>query len=64
MVNVVSLNDPDDSARGNAVMALALITGDLEGYENTMAPLSSINRLRHLGKINKDRANLLFDSDA
>ena len=64
MVHVVSLNEPNDFARENAVMELDILPGEYRGYWKQHAPTKCFKQAKASGKINNDRANLLFDTGA
>ena len=62
MVHVVSLNEPYEFARENAVMELDLLPGESWGYWKYHAPTKWFKQAKASGSINNDRANLLFDT--
>ena len=64
MVHVVSLNEPNDFARENAVMELDLLPGQSRGYWIYHATTKCFKQAKASGKINNDRANMLFDTGA
>ena len=64
MVHVASLNEPNDFARGNTVMELDLLPGESRGYWKYHTSTKWFKQAKASGKVNNDRANLLFDTGA
>ena len=62
MVHVVSLNEPYEFARENAVMELDLLPVESRGYWKYYATTKWFKQAKASGKVNNDRANLLFDT--
>ena len=64
MVHVASLNERNDYTREKAVMELDLLSGETRGYWKYHSPMKWFRQSKASGKVNNDRANLLFDTGA
>ena len=64
VVHVARLDDPNGFTRGDAVMELDLLPGESRGYWKNHAPSKWFQQAKASGKVNNDRANLLFDTGA
>ena len=64
VVHVACLNEPNGFAREDAVMELDLLPGESRGYWKNHAPSKWFKQAKASGKVNNDRANLLFDTGA
>ena len=64
VVHVACLNEPNGFAREEAVMKLDLLPGESRGFWKYHAPSKWFKQAKAFGKVNNDRANLLFDTGA
>ena len=64
MVHIACLNEPNGFAREEAVMKLDLLPGESRGFWKHHAPSKWFRQAKAFGKVNNDRANLLFDTGA
>ena len=64
VVHVACLNETNGFAREDAVMELDLLPGESRGYWKNHAPSKWFKQAKASGKVNNDRANLLFDTGA